>query len=73
MNSNQGIRVMENFAHSLTDFHFKDRLLERLSMRKPFRNFSDLVDDSPYRQDWFKFKQKAYEDFVREQMPTEEA
>lgn len=56
MNSNQSFRVMENFAHSLTDIHFKDRLLERLSMRKPFRNFSDLVDDSPYRQDWFKFK-----------------
>lgn len=72
MNSNQAFRVMENFAHSLTDIHFKDRLLERLSMRKPFRNFSDLIDDSPYRQDWFKFKQNAYEDFVREQIPTEE-
>lgn len=68
MSSHQAFKVMENFAHSIQDSRFREQLLDRLSRRKPFRNFNDLVDDSGYREDWFKFKANAYQDFVREQI-----
>lgn len=68
MDSDQGFRVMENFAYSLTDKNLSDIILERLSRRKPFQNFKILIDTSDYRQDWFDFKEKAYIDFVKSQI-----
>ncbi len=68
MDSNQGFRVMEDFAWSLTDIDFRDQILARLSKRKPFQNFKFLIDSSEYRQDWFDFKKKAYIEWVKEQI-----
>lgn len=68
MDSNQGFQVMENFAYSLTDLKFRDKILDRLSKRKPFQNFKILIDSSDYRQDWFDFKEKAYIDHVKQQI-----
>lgn len=73
MDSNQGFRVMENFAHSLTDTKFRSRILERLSGAKPFQSFKMLIDSSDYRQDWFDFKKQAYIDFVKRQIEMEKA
>ena len=68
MNSAEGFEVMEKFAYSLDDHRFRDKILDRLSKRKPFQNFKVLIDSSDYRQDWFKFKKNAYIDFVKEQV-----
>ncbi|MCF8277801.1 MAG: hypothetical protein K9J17_13790 [Flavobacteriales bacterium] len=68
MDSNQGFQVLENFAHSLTDSNFKQRILGKLSEKKPFQNFKILIDASAYRQDWFTFKTKAYKNFVEQQI-----
>ena len=68
MDSNEGYRVMENFARSLEDSGFKNKLLEGLSKPKPFWNFKSLVDWSDYRQEWFYFKGKAYNDHVKRQI-----
>jgi len=70
MNSNEGFRVMENFAHSLSDRNFRDKVLDRLSKGKPFQNFKTLIDSSDYRQDWFDFKKQAYIDFAKRQIET---
>ena len=70
MDSNQGYRVMENFAYSLSDTIFRDKLLERLSRRKPFQNFKILIESSNFRQDWFDFRKKANIDWVRQQIET---
>lgn len=67
MNSNEGFKVMEQFAYALADADFSDQLLQRLSNRKPFQNFKRLIDDSDYRQDWFDFKKEAYNNFVKAQ------
>ncbi len=68
MNSNEGFQVMEDFANSLSDIHFKDKLFDQLSNRKPFQNFKFMIDSSEYRQDWFDFKKKAYIEFVKGQI-----
>ena len=68
MVSRGGFQIMEDFAEAQTDPKFKTLLLERLRMRKPFRNFRDAVDESEYRDDWFAFKKKIYMDWVREQI-----
>lgn len=72
MDSNEGFEVMRNFANSLTDPKFQDRILDRLSNRKPFQNFKILIDSSAYRQDWFDFKKKAYIEFVKRQIGERE-
>ncbi|MEP4534115.1 MAG: UPF0158 family protein [Cyclobacteriaceae bacterium] len=68
MDSRQGFRVMEDFANSLSDENFQTRLFELLSERKPFSKFKWAIDNSNYRQNWFDFKEKAYINWVREQL-----
>ena len=68
MDSTQGFQLMEDFAYSLTDEKFRDKIIERLSRRRPFRNFKNLIDSSDYRQSWFDFKKNAYIDFVKKQI-----
>lgn len=68
MSSNEGFHVMEDFAYSLTNSIFRDKILERLSNRKPFQKFKSMIDSSEYRQDWFEFKKNAYLDFVKRQI-----
>ncbi|MDF9795371.1 hypothetical protein OKW21_000634 [Catalinimonas alkaloidigena] len=68
MDSNQGFRVMEEFAYSISDSNFRSSLLNRLSGRKPFQNFKILIDASAYRQDWFDFKKRAYIKWVEQQI-----
>jgi hypothetical protein len=68
MDSRQSFKVMEDFAVSLKDDDFKAEAFERLSNRKPFRNFKYLIEASEYRQDWFDFKKQAYIQWVKEQI-----
>ncbi|MEX1191558.1 MAG: UPF0158 family protein [Brumimicrobium sp.] len=68
MDSTQGFQVMENFAYVLTDKVFRDKIIERLSRRRPFQNFKNLINSSDYRQSWFDFKKNAYIDFVKRQI-----
>lgn len=67
MPSREAYQVMENFAETVEDPIAKGRFYERLSLRKPFANFKALVENSPYREDWFTFRDAAYQDFVRKQ------
>ncbi|WP_223266600.1 UPF0158 family protein [Luteibaculum oceani] len=64
----ESFEIMENFAYQLNEGLFKNRLIEALSKRKPFRHFKHLVDHSDFRQDWFDFKQKELEKHVERQL-----
>jgi hypothetical protein len=37
-----------------------------------FQNFKIIIDNSPYRQCWFDFKQSRLEQFVAEQLDSSE-
>ena len=61
--------TMEGFAASIENEEIRDRLFYALSRNKPFRNFRNEVDyREDIRQRWFAFKQKVYEDYVREEL-----
>ncbi|QSE99353.1 hypothetical protein JR347_07955 [Fulvivirga lutea] len=68
MDSRQGFQMMEDFAHSLTDTDFRERLFKLLSEGKPFSKFKWAIDNSEYRQDWFDFKKQANINWVRSQI-----
>lgn len=72
MNSNEGFRLMENFASSLADSEFRQKLFDKLSRPRPFQHFKVLIESSNYRQDWFDFKSQAYKDFVKGQIELED-
>lgn len=63
--SNESFEIMETFAKNIKDEKFSGQLFYALNHRKPFANFKWKIDNSPYRQDWFDFKQKWLEGYVR--------
>jgi len=68
MMSSDGYRIMEDFADQVRDRRLQKRLIERLNGRSPFANFKNAIDNSDARDDWFKFKQKGYEAWVRREL-----
>lgn len=68
LKSNESFRIMEAFAENMEDRKFREQLFYALNNRKPFANFKWKIDNSPYRQDWFDFKQKWLEGYVREEL-----
>lgn len=69
MSSHRSFEIMENFAQTVTDISLKNRLLNSLDRKHPFRNFKTEIDrNEHYRQQWFKFKENAYVQFIKEQI-----
>lgn len=65
LESHESFRMMESFAESLEDVRISQRLIEILNRKKPFGHFNHYIHNSPYREDWFAFRDKAYERHVR--------
>ena len=62
--SSQGFKIMERFVDEVDDRRLQKRLIEALNRRRPFANFKQIVETSPYRQAWFDFKQQELESMV---------
>ena len=43
----------------------KKKYYDALSRKHPFSNFNHIVHNCKYREEWFKFRQKALEEYVR--------
>ncbi len=66
LDSYEQFGIMKNFANSVDDVKFQSKLFYALQHSKPFRNFRDIVDFAVnYRQKWYDFRQKAYEEYVK--------
>jgi len=72
METREAFRVMENFVSVVDDAKLQGDLIKILNRKSPFANFKDEIDSSDYRQKWFDFKAKSYEDYVREQLDYED-
>ena len=72
MESWEAFKVMEGFVEEVEDEHFRDGLVKMLSRKSPFANFKAEVESSPFRQNWFDFKQRMYEEYVREKLRNED-
>jgi len=68
LKSFESYKIMESFSDEVPDKQLRKQLVEALSRKKPFQNFSYVVDNSHYRQKWFDFKQEALEHYVRQQL-----
>ena len=69
--SREDFMIMEDFVYSLEDPDTKQNLLKILSMRSPFANFKAEIDSSGYRELWFAFRTKKYEDYVKDKLQLE--
>lgn len=66
MSSREGFEVMGNFVNTVSDRAIRERLMNALNGRKPFRSFRDVVDfKNELRQQWFDHKAKTYQEYVR--------
>ena len=71
MESFESFKVMASFIESDCfdrDLDMKRRLIDAISGPKPFRRFKHLVETSQYRQLWFRFRRRAIEEYVKEQI-----
>ena len=68
MESWEAFKVMEEFIEEVEDERLSEDLAKILGRKSPFANFKAEVESSPYRQNWFDFRLKRYEDYVREQL-----
>jgi len=63
--SHESFAIMEAFARQLKNKQVAERLLDILSRSKPFAHFNEYIHDSEYRDDWFLFRQKQLENYVK--------
>ena len=67
MRSRDSFEVMADFARELPDSEpLKERLFKALNSGKPFWGFKYEIDDSDYREAWFKFKDERMREWVVE-------
>jgi hypothetical protein len=72
MESRDAFRVMAAFVDEIEDSKFREDLIKILNRKSPFANFKIEVETSEYRQLWFDFRTKKYEEYVREQLGFED-
>jgi len=69
MESHDSFDLMADFAESVDSRELRDRLINALNKKHPFRNFKWVVDNSgPYRQRWFDFKNQRLIEWVKDQL-----
>jgi len=68
LESRESFRIMEAFVDEVDDEKMQEDLVKILNRKSPFANFKDEVENSLYRQKWFAFRTKKFEDYVRDQL-----
>ena len=69
MLSRDSFRIMSDFAEmEVRNRNLQGRLAEALNRSRPFANFKRIVDNSDMREEWFAFKRKRYEAWVRREI-----
>jgi len=67
--SHESFEFMERFVDEIIpEGKLKQDFWKALSRSHPFRNFNAIVHNCKYREDWFRFKQVALEEYVRKEI-----
>lgn len=61
----ESFRVMEDFVRQINNSKVQNTLIDILNRRKPFAHFNSYIHNSKYKEDWFQFRNNAYEKLVR--------
>ena len=66
----ESFRYMEGFVDELpeSESSLRNKLISALSHSHPFARFKAVIDNCPYRQEWFAYKQKCLETYVRDEL-----
>ena len=72
MESREAFQIMEDFVDEIGDPKLKGDLIKILNRKSPFANFKQEVESSAFRQKWFNFKDRKYEDYVKDWLEVEE-
>ncbi|MCB0533125.1 MAG: hypothetical protein H6574_12540 [Lewinellaceae bacterium] len=60
--------IMEDFVFTVEDEQLRNRLLEALDSKKPFRYFRSTVEDSPLKEAWYDFHDARMKEWVLEML-----
>ena len=64
--SHESFAIMENFVDEIIpEGKLKKQFYDALSRKHPFSNFNYIVHNCKYRDEWFKFRQNALEEYVK--------
>ncbi|MBN1181101.1 MAG: hypothetical protein JXB49_02360 [Bacteroidales bacterium] len=47
-------------------------MIKILNRKSPFANFKAEIESSAYRKEWFAFRTKRHEEYVKEQLDIED-
>lgn len=67
----ESFKIMEQFVDEIEDKKLQNKLVLALEHKKPFAHFKQIIDNSEYREYWFKFKQHKLEEQVWEELSFE--
>lgn len=69
MESHEKFSIMDSFAENeVADKKLRAMLISALANKKPFRHFKAIIDNSSYREDWFAYQLKRFEEYVQQQL-----
>jgi len=69
MQGSDSFKLMADFAAQVSDEKLRDRLLNSLNKKHPFREFKSMIDNSgEYRKRWFDFKNERYNLWTKDQI-----
>lgn len=69
--SSESFEIMANFVETVKDPSLRSSLSKALQRSRLFRNFKDIIDDSgAYRDAWFKFRDKAMENWLLDELAS---
>jgi hypothetical protein len=71
MESWEAFQVMEGFIELVEDKYLSEELSKILTRRSPFANFKAEIESSPYRQNWFDYKQSRFKEYVIKNLKEE--
>ena len=68
----ESFQFMESFIEELPESEstLRNKLISVLSHSHPFARFKAVIDNCPYRQEWFDHKQRCLEKYVRDEIST---
>lgn len=67
-NSRESFQMMEDFIETIKNERLRNRLIDAISIRKPFRSFRNAVEDEGILDDWYAYKDAYLQMYVRDRL-----
>lgn len=68
LNSRESFQMMEDFVETIKNERLRTRLIDAISIKKPFRNFRNAVEDEGILDDWYAYKDAYLQMYVSDRL-----